>query len=199
MVIADDGSDPEHVAAAQETWWEGHPIIDTPRLGCGAALAAGVRYVVENDIAPVVFFGQDDWELTEPLDLAPSLGLIREEWADVVRLGPTHPALAFNVARTPIPGAEWCPWYDWRGGGYVIGWRPALYRTEWLAGTLDGLEGMACIEAERVWLERVASGFPLPSVYHAPNTTLAGPFRHLDTVELGEDPPEVLTERYANA
>lgn len=196
LVIVDDGSDPEWRNSAQEGWWEGHPIIETPRLGCAGALRAGARFVVDNDMADVIFYAQDDWELTEPLDLAPSLALIRDGYADVVRLGPTHPSLAGVVFRTEIPDAEWCLAYRWAEGGYVVGWRPALYRASVLAESLDGIpDGLSAIEGERIWLERMAGA----RVFHAPNCTLAGPFRHIETVELGEDAPETLTERYRNA
>lgn len=197
MVIADDGSDHEHLATTQDHWWEGHPIVRTPRFGNASALRAGARYVVEHDLADVIFYGADDWELTEPLDLRPSLELIRRGYADVVRLGPTHPNLGAEVVRTDVPGAEWCLRYRWGDGGYVVGWRPALYEAPLLADMLDGLDGLSAIEGERIWLERMAALQPV--VMHAPNCTLAGPFRHLDTVELGEDDPATLTARYADA
>ena len=200
-VIADDGSE---IGALEEFSYMLQQLLgsdwrntSTYRLGCGGALNAGVQYVVENNLADVIFYAQDDWMLTDELDLAPSLKLIRGG-NSVVRLGPTHPNLLATVNRLNETDVEWTLNYLWSGGGYVVGWRPAVYDARWLAGTLGGLEGMACIEAERVWLERIAATDPPPLVAHAPNCTLAGPFRHIETVELGEDAPETLTERYAS-
>lgn len=177
--------------------------VATNRLGCGASLAAAVK--AADDFFPglPIFYAQDDWELLWPLDVTPALDLIWTGVADIVRLGPTHPGLTGIVERTPVEGAEWCLYYDWDGGGYVVSWRPAIYREAAAFGDLTGLEGLACIEAERIWLERMAiHGLRRDwyrRVYHAPNATLAGPFRHIETVELGEDSPETLTERYSNA
>ena len=173
-------------------------MTSTPRLGTGGALNAGLRYVFEHDLAPVVAYVADDWELTEPLDLAPSLALLRDGVADVVRLGPTHPSLTGHVVRTASPGAEWCLEYDWMGGGYVFGHRPALHHRRLYDQHGYYIEGAAAIEVEREYNARLALSATPPRVFHAPNCTLAGPFRHIDTVELGEDPPDVLTARYAN-
>lgn len=199
IIVVDDGSAEDHA------WWLRKHIgrlgdwLETPRLGCAGALNAGVRHAIASG-ADIIFYAQDDWELVEPLDLAPSIALLRQGHADVVRLGPTHPQLVGNVVRTDIPGAEWCLQYDWRGGGYVVGWRPAIYRSDLLVRSLEHVpNGLAAIEGERIWLETVARMRDLPRVFHAPNATLAGPFRHIDTVELGEDAPDTLTERYRNA
>lgn len=199
LIIADDGSDPAAFLVLGKKLYgiEVDAWATTARRGCGASLNAGVSVALTAD-APAVFYAQDDWKLVEALDLTPSLALLNDDVADIVRFGPTHPNLAANVVRTSIPDAEWCLRYDWAGGGYVVGWRPALYhRRVFERFPLDGLEGLSAIEAERVWLERMAADPDPPRVFHAPNCTLAGPFRHIDTVELGEDDPATLTARYA--
>lgn len=195
--IADDASDPNWL----DEYRSGYPratLTSAPRYGCAGSLNWGVQYIMRERIADVIAYLQDDWLLTEPLDLTPSIALLNSDTADIVRLGPTHPNLRAKVVRTDIPDAEWCLEYDWSGGGYVVGWRPALYhRRVFERFPLDGLEGLSAIEGERVWLERMAADPNPPRVFHAPNCTLAGPFRHIETVELGEDGPATLTARYA--
>lgn len=199
FVMADDGSEPMYVNGFRN--WPNMATVHTPRLGTGGALNAGLRYVFDNNLADVVFYGADDWELTEPLDLAPSLALLRERYTDVVRLGPTHPELTMRVARTAIPGAEWCATYLWAEGGYVFGHRPALHHRRMYERHGYYIENASAIEVEREYNERLARAFNegrgITPVWHAPNCTLAGPFRHIETVELGEDAPATLTERYA--
>lgn len=201
VIFVDDGSPDDSGAAVVEVLRCADIAtehVKTDRLGCGGALNIGVRHVMQLMTPDVIFYGQSDWMLEDRLDLAPSMALLNGDTADVVRFGPTHPNLRGYVQRTAYEGAEWCLRYDWSFGGYVVGWRPALYhRRVFERFPLDGLDGLSAIEAERIWLERMAADMNPPRVFHAPNTTLAGPFRHLDTVELGEDAPEVLTARYA--
>lgn len=197
--IADDGSaDAEHGRRLIETaehFGASASMATTDREGCGGALKAAIGVCLPH--ASLIAYQQCDWQLESPLDLAPSLALLNAGIADIVRLGPTHPGLRGHIERTMIPDAEWCLEYDWAGGGYVVGWRPALYhRRVFERFSLDGLDGLSAIEAERVWVERMKLGVP-PRVFHAPNCTLAGPFRHIDTIELGEDDPATLTARYA--
>lgn len=199
IIIADDGSDGANYAEMLRSLSYNvgiKQVVQTPRLGTGGALNAGLRYVFDNDLADVVFYGADDWELTEPLDLAPSLALLREEYADVVRLGPTHPNLTAGVMRTAVPSAEWCLQYAWYGGGYVFGHRPALHHRRMYEQHGYYIENASAIEVEREYNERLSKAAFPPPIWHAPNCTLAGPFRHIDTVELGEDTPATLTERY---
>lgn len=197
--IGDDGSADEaharRLAETAEHFGATASVVVTDRLGCGGALNAAVGECLPH--SEVIDYQQADWLLTEPLDLAPSLALLNSGTADIVRLGPTHPGLRAYIGRTNIPGAEWCLEYDWAYGGYVVGWRPALYhRRVFERFPLDGLSGLSACEAERVWLERVADSPNRPRVFHAPNCTLAGPFRHIDTIELGDDDPATLTEKY---
>ena len=195
--IADDGSDPS-LLDEYRSGYLAATLTSAPRYGCAGSLRLGVQYIMRERITDVIAYLQDDWSLDEDLDLAPSLALIRSGYADVVRLGPTHPNLRGKVVRTPIPDAEWCLEYDWDAGGYVVGWRPSLYRASLLAESLEGIpDGLSAIEGERLWLERMAA--MRPRVFHAPNCTLAGPFRHIETVELGEDAPTDLDARYRNA
>ena len=196
--IADDGSDADLLDIHSAPWPRATRTV-TPRLGCGGSLNAGLHYVIEHEIADLIFYGVDDWELVEDLDLTPSIALLESGAADIVRFGPTHPNLRGRVARSDIPGAEWSLLYDWDGGGYVFGWRPALYHRRLFDRFGYFAEGVAAIEAERIYNEHLFNRCPetRPRVFHAPNCTLAGPFRHIDTVELGEDNPDVLTARYA--
>ena len=197
--IADDGSQPGFIDLHRARF-PGATSTSTARLGCGGSLNAGMRYVFEHDIADLIFYGVDDWELGDDLDLTPSIALLESGAADIVRFGPTHPNLMGRVARSDIPGAEWSLLYDWDGGGYVFGWRPALYHRRLFDRFGYYAEGVAAIEAERIYNEHLFNrcGPDRPRVFHAPNCTLAGPFRHIESVELGEDTPDVLTARYAN-
>lgn len=202
IVIADDGSAAgrlEEFGYMLSRYTSGDwDNISTPRLGCAGALRAGAARAEVLYPGSPIFYAQDDWELQRPLSVAESIDLIEDDVADIVRLGPTHPNLSAQVVRTAYDGdAEWCLQYDWRGGGYVVGWRPAIYRSDLLVRSLEHVpDGLAAIEGERIWLENFARMRDLPRVFHAPNATLAGPFRHIDTVELGEDEPDTLTERY---
>lgn len=191
IIIVDDGSDDAHTAIVATH------NVSTPRLGTGGALNEGLR--VARDLGvDAVFYGADDWELTEPLDLAPSLAILRD-YPDrgMVRLGPTHPGLEITAMHAAPEHGGWFGDYSTRNG-IVFAHRPALHAIRMYGDIgIDYPERVSAIEAER-WLNDRAAARGWGCV-HAPNATLAGPFRHIETVELGEDSPETLTERYGNA
>ncbi len=218
VYICDDGSDYvtrrglgslHHVAIADvcsEVGWE-WTIIESPRLGVGGAMNAGLRQAFA-DGHNIVLYTADDWELIEPLNLAPSIWLLRwgaegQASPAMVRLGPTHPNLSARTRQIPFdPG--WALAYDWREGGYVYGDRPSLRHKVLYEAVGYYDEGLSATETERLFNERCAAweaksdqGGHRSLIWHAPNVTLAGPWHHIDTVELGEDDPATLTARYA--
>lgn len=80
--------------------------------------------------------------------------------------------------------------------GIVFAHRPALHAMRMYDDIgIDYPERVSALEAER-WLNDRAAERGWGCV-HAPNCTFAGPFRHIDTIELGEDSPAALDERYA--
>jgi hypothetical protein len=82
--IADDGSRPEHLAALREL------LPDAPyhsqRRGYGGNCNAAWAYA--DTVGALTFWLEDDWELTQPLDLYPYAALLMERpEVGMVRLG----------------------------------------------------------------------------------------------------------------
>jgi len=85
--VADDGSRPEHVAAVAAAL-EGATVIGghSERLGYGATANKAIRAAEE--VSRLLFFLEDDWELTCPLDLWQYAALLMESHEiGMVRLG----------------------------------------------------------------------------------------------------------------
>ncbi len=197
LVIADDGSEPDYLERLHESAPDMDvAVVETPRLGTGGALNAGLRRAFD-DGAEVILYAADDWELIEELDLRPSLAILRDR-ADIgmVRLGPTHPNLMITARHAAPEHGGWYGEYATMHGGIVFAHRPALHHRRMYDDIgIAYPEGVSALDAER-WLNDRATARGWGCV-HAPNVSLAGPWRHLDTVELGEDSPATLTERYA--
>lgn len=203
-VVADDGSD---IALLEEFTYmmsrlrgENWENVRTPRLGCGGALNAGLHRAFDLLDTDVVFYAQDDWELIEYLDLVPALELMEKYDAYHVRVGLAHPDVAGRVRRWWRDHGDeyWFLDYDVAAGGYAYAWRPALHHRELYERVGWVQENVSCVEAERDYNARCATALANEPFrfLHAPNVTLSGPFRHIETVELGEDDPATLTARY---
>lgn len=85
--LADDGSDPAHVAAVREAlggaWLVGE---HSARRGYGANANAAWRAV--DGETPLTLWLEDDWELTAPLDLTPYAHLLQtRDEIGMVRMG----------------------------------------------------------------------------------------------------------------
>lgn len=214
FVIADDGSDSEkNVDQVRASgWMRKDPtrvfVVRTKRLGAGGAMNAGIAKIRELGIERF-YYGQDDWTLDAPFDLTPSLELMDMYDSHFAKVGLTHPHLRGNVRRHWRDHGDeyWFLSYDPTAGGYVYAERPALRSVKLYDRVGPLLEGVAATTAERDYCDRVIAAYadeyasmtregdPMRFL-HAPNATLGGPFRHINTVELGEDDPAVLTERY---
>lgn len=189
LIVADDGS-ADGLATAVATH-----VVRTPRLGTGGALNAGL-HVARGLGVDAVFYGADDWELLEPLDLAPSLAILRHKAnIGMVRLGPAHPGLELTAMHAAPEHGGWYGEYSTRYG-IVFAHRPALHAMRMYDDIgIDYPERVSALEAERWLCDRAAErGW---GCVHAPNVTLSGPFRHIDTIELGEESPAELDARYA--
>lgn len=82
--IADDGSREEHVAYLRELLPDAH--WHSARRGYGAN--SNVAWQTADNIGALTFWLEDDWELTQPLDLYPYAALLMERSeVGMVRLG----------------------------------------------------------------------------------------------------------------
>jgi hypothetical protein len=82
--IADDGSRPEHLDAVRELLPDA--AYHSTRLGYGGN--ANVAWRSANVVSALSFWLEDDWELTQPLDLWPYAALLMErDEVAMVRLG----------------------------------------------------------------------------------------------------------------
>ena len=86
--IADDGSGPEYVSALREAIGNTYSITvsDSKRGGVGKNMNLGIAAVLER--ANLWMHIEDDWILSEPLDLLPCVQLLTDdETVGMVRLG----------------------------------------------------------------------------------------------------------------
>lgn len=85
--IADDGSTQEHDDAVMQAL-EGEHIIGQHSIRQGYGASANQAWSRANEIGPLSFWLEDDWELREPLDLWPYAALLMEDDSvGMVRLG----------------------------------------------------------------------------------------------------------------
>lgn len=124
--VADDGST---VPFMPNGWWQGPISFSSQhRKGVGASLNAGFREAYKT--SPLVFYGVDDWLLTQDFDLTPwSRMLMEREDIGIVRLGPPHPYLRGMI----MPLTEY--WQGWglilERYGLTVGHRPELFHKRW--------------------------------------------------------------------
>lgn len=85
--VADDGSTPEHMAAVLHAL-DGELIVGMHSVRQGYGASANQAWTRANEISPISFWLEDDWELREPLDLWPYAALLMEDDSvGMVRLG----------------------------------------------------------------------------------------------------------------
>lgn len=85
--VADDGSDEEHVRSVLNGI-SGENLVGVHSIKQGYGASANQAWTRANEIGPLSFWLEDDWELREPLDLWPYAALLMEdEDVGMVRLG----------------------------------------------------------------------------------------------------------------
>lgn len=85
--VADDGSSEEHVRAVLDAL-AGEDLVGLHNLKQGYGASANQAWTRANEISPLSFWLEDDWELRGPLDLWPYAALLMEDDSvGMVRLG----------------------------------------------------------------------------------------------------------------
>lgn len=91
--VADDGSREEHVEAVMQAL-DGELIVGMHSVRRGYGASANRAWTRANEISPLSFWLEDDWELREPLDLWPYAALLMEDDSvGMVRLGVLNPEI----------------------------------------------------------------------------------------------------------
>lgn len=148
--VADDGSSAEDMAFLESlvgSIWNRGDITwsQQPRHGLGASLNAGLEVAFGR--GPAVFHAVDDWQLLAPLDLTPWVKLLLEPDVAMVRFFP-HPNTIGRTLPTPY---GWVVELSPDQGGYLFGFRPALWHRRLLGERPWFAEGVSALECERVF------------------------------------------------
>lgn len=183
--VADDGSVIDYHVPEWIGTWEGISYSYQHRKGVGVSLNAGFRKAFET--SPLVFYGVDDWSLTQPFDLTPWAQLLMErEDCGMVRLGPPHPGTRGKIEAFTDNWQGWGLRLDSRLG-FAFGHRPALYHKRMIDRFGWFKENCNALECESDYNDRVATDWNGPDIVLA----LPHPWQHLDSVELAYiDPKE---------
>lgn len=179
--VGDDGS---YICPWLEEWvgtWEGTSRSYQEHQGVGASLNKGFRKAYET--SPIVFYGVDDWSLTEPFDITPWVQVLLERLdIGMVRLGMPHPNLAGRVEHLgPLGWGLLLDKYS-----YAYGQRPALYHQRFTDAYGWFKEDVSAIDCEREYAEHFirTSG---PDIIMA----LPHPWKHIDTISMSSMTPGV--------
>lgn len=91
-IVADDGSDREHLEAIYRAIGEEMPTVHNGRKGAGSSMNAGTAMALRE--ADYILWLEDDWELQVPFDLTPCVGMLQErDDIGMVRLGYISPGI----------------------------------------------------------------------------------------------------------
>lgn len=181
--IADDGSAIDyHVCPVGTEWEELTTYSWQKQHGFGASFNAGLKTAFM--ASPLVFFGVDDWSLTDPFDITPWCQLLLErEDVGMVRLGPPHPG-TMGVVEAFTEN-----WQGWglrlrKDKGFAFGHRPALYHQRIIDAYGWFKEDCSALECEDDYRYKVAT-ITGPDVVLA----LPHPWQHIDTESLSSMNP----------
>lgn len=185
-IIADDGSDREHLHALYQAIGEEVPTWYGQRQGVGVSMNHG--QVMAWKAADYILWLEDDWELEQPFDLSPCIQLLQEQ-ADLgmVRLGYISPGVWGQL----ISGAGRLWWKLSKGPTYTFTGHASLRARRFFDAYGPYAEDLAPGETE-LYMCGTFNNRPGPDVVIPAFTGEWGPFAHIGGRSLKDIRPGVL-------